>query len=227
VSGFPQMFAKGLSAYVDILGCNFKKCRAGSGGAVSVDAETVGSVDTSEFADNLAADSGGAVIVSHSRFLVEGTRFTGNQAVRFGGAMAVITQSSVTVYDSNFSQNVADEGGGVAIIESTVTLQGSHFQENVANGAGGAGLRSSRSYVDLIGNVFFANMAPGGGGGGILWDGESPLMRTVCDLGWIHQDVEVVKNSRSQCVPCPAGSYKNDLDEARCIPCDAGGLSPC
>ena len=158
---------------------------------------------------------------------IQSSQFKGNTASQEGGALAVATESSVTVQDSLFTDNTAtDSGGAMAVTaEASASIQVSRFEGNRALGLGGAALRVSASSVELFANIFIGNVADNGGGGALLWDGNRvPNVHTACFYGWFAEPGPA-NDGVSYCVPCPPGSYKDDVTTATCSQCDVGKYS--
>jgi hypothetical protein len=220
-----------LGARATIYRVSFVNCTsAGAGGAVWASGlklypEPISPAflqfDNCTFQNNYGSDSGGAVaITTMSLGTVENTIFTANVAGS-GGALT-ISSSQASITGCDFSINSALVSGGAIIVsdQSAAVVQVSRFDGNRALGLGGGAAHVSASDVELIANVFVANLAPAGGGGALLWDGDkAPVVRRVCRPGFFK--------SNSTCSACP--SYSNSPAGSTALTnctCQAGWAGP-
>ena len=82
--------------------------------------------------------SGGAILVNRgSRLDLVNSRFTNNVAEAYGGVLDS-WDSEINVVDSEFSGNMAGDGGAIASAFSVVTISNSSFDGNAAAQTGGA-----------------------------------------------------------------------------------------
>ncbi|HZT06015.1 MAG TPA: hypothetical protein VFC51_03225 [Chloroflexota bacterium] len=174
---------------------------AESGGAIYFDAtindnpSAPGSIRSSTFQSNTAADSGGAVYVGGDSFgfAFTGDTFNGNSSDDDGGAI-YWTSSSFTeggsINQSTFDGNKVDDNGGAVYIGflPTVEVRDNRFTHNSARrGVGGALVVGDSEYntgqdieTTIHHNWFESNSAtagccPSGGfGGGLAIRGEVP-----------------------------------------------------
>ena len=77
----------------------------------------------------------------------------------------------MTLTGGSFSNNSADEGGGM-YNEDEATVDGTTFQQNTASTAGG-GIYEDGTFVHLSSSRVMYNHAPSGEGGGIYNDADS------------------------------------------------------
>ena len=92
--------------------------------------------------------------------MLQGTRFTGNNAANSqGGALVLSGNSTSNVTNSIFDGNVAARGAAIYINGSRLTLQGTNFTLNNARSAGRPRAFSalyqetdSRTYTDMTGH---------------------------------------------------------------------------
>jgi predicted outer membrane repeat protein len=159
----------------------FTNCEADSeGGAIYIsdtNTQAITVVDT-DFNGCTAGTSGGGVYVSGTSGLGQITdltfsrvNFTGGSATMFGGHIATIFASSVTVNQGHFSTGestcatVGCGGGSMYFIDSTVVVTDSTMSaNNAASGNGGAMLIDSKNSVHVTNGYFSGNTASLGGG---------------------------------------------------------------
>jgi hypothetical protein len=137
------------------------------GGAVVVE---YGSVDVSgsTFTDNTAQSDGGAI--QADIVTVHDSVFSGNAAQYSGGAISADT--SLAVYDSTFTENIALKswGGAIRVRSADLTIERSTFTGNQGAREGGAVAAGPGSAVTITDSVFTANRSSSGNGnyGGAL-----------------------------------------------------------
>jgi len=120
------------------------KNASGAGGALFIDNAINGDIENTEFKDNKAAHSGGAIWITSINGNIKGSSFIGNSAGgSYGGAIYV---------------NAGINGN----IENTL------FEANEAKGAGGA-IRSARDIKGVIRDSQFINNKSTGSHGGALY----------------------------------------------------------
>ncbi|MFM7204136.1 MAG: MopE-related protein [Myxococcota bacterium] len=125
----------------------------------------------------VAAPGGGILIQSCTATELSGLDFrdlivTGDQS--FGGAVAVIDSTEVTINSSYFEGNQAYQSGGVGVESANVSIRKSTFVGNKALYVlGGAGAQDLRAPTDVPAklvvedSLFVANIAEGYGGGAL------------------------------------------------------------
>lgn len=149
------------SASPTIVDCVIENCTAEYGGGIrchSSSSSIIGCV----IRDN-DAEEGGGVDCSESNLNLEECTFESNFAIN-GGGIAVVYNSYIGIYLSEFTGNIAEEnGGGVNIISSELTAENTLFNSNIA-GYGGAmySTSSARSYISHC--TFSGNEASSLGG---------------------------------------------------------------
>ncbi len=119
-------------------------------------------VDTHVLA-NQARD--GAGLLLGGQVTLDQVTISGNDASRFGGGVFIERESTVTGTDVLVTDNLAAEGGGVAISGFTIldlTSGGSRIEQNTATTGGGGVAMLDDS--ELYGGEVRANIAPIGGG---------------------------------------------------------------
>ena len=105
------------------------------------------------------AGGAGAIHMNAGKLVVDNTDFNDNTAVSTGGAINVVNfANAVTVTGSRFNRNSASDGGAVHVKATTCTLTvtDSNFTENSASGQGGAIYTQNEGVTTNIDNVIFA-----------------------------------------------------------------------
>ncbi len=147
---------------------------------------------------NFAAGFGGGMsIMLGAPYVIKNTHFEENYAARGGAIHAQV--SSVRVYSSMFTRNVADTRGGAVFLPSIQTAGSigprvkffsSIFHRNFTNGRGGAAFIVGAPLVhggaDWINCTLVENHAASGGGGIFASDGGNthPLSRIWNSIVW-------------------------------------------
>ncbi|MYD09199.1 MAG: hypothetical protein F4X02_04060 [Chloroflexi bacterium] len=113
---------------------------------------------------NASADSGSAIRArSGARVTISNVVFRHNTA-RSGGSVAARDDDVVlTVRDSEFRDNSADDGGAITVAGGSATISGSSFVSNRAARRGGA-LFALGGRLEVENSVFVENIARAGGG---------------------------------------------------------------
>jgi len=146
-----------------IRNCTWRDLRARQGGAMFI---TSGSplIDNCLFMDNNASFAhGGAVAIDlGSSVRVERSRFINNFAATTGGAVDV-TDSSLSVGNSLFAHNLADEGAAIYNLLASVTLNHSTLTNNGAFDSGG-GIMNVSGITTVRHGIFWNNIDEGGTG---------------------------------------------------------------
>jgi CSLREA domain-containing protein len=164
----------------------------GGGGAmlISSGSATVG-IAHCQFLENEAQELGGAIANSGSAVTIESSTFDLNKAGTRGGALA--GGGPWTINDSEFSNNVAEQGGGALFCSANaLEIQRSNFSQNLATGSktpsgftdGGGAIMSGCSGL-IHQSLFELNLALGPVGGGALYlnaAGVATLSQTVFRL---------------------------------------------
>ncbi|KAA3663967.1 MAG: hypothetical protein DWQ04_08115 [Chloroflexi bacterium] len=180
---------------VTITNSTFSNNQGYNGGAIAMngwggsDAGGVFTVTNSSFSNNVATaaglvgggNGGGGIYVSGgSTATVEGSTFTGNQAVNGGGIHVLL--SNLTVTNSTFNSNIANGnpsggGGGAIYIDGTKSMNGSiqvslsGFNGNHTDQLGGAifSFPEGTGSTSIDQSTFDGNYAVGQGQGGALY----------------------------------------------------------
>ncbi|MCU0579818.1 MAG: hypothetical protein MUF69_09775, partial [Desulfobacterota bacterium] len=163
-----------------ITGGNFSgnQANTGNGGGLNLDNQLT--VSGTQFQDNTAGDSGGAITQWNAGYtiVISGASFNNNSSKSKGGAAFI--QSPLTLTDAHFNGNVTDSGGagnaygGGLYTASPATVTGCTFTGNQAkclacSVTGGGGLSIALGAGDLsvstvTGCTFEANYGWFGGG---------------------------------------------------------------
>jgi hypothetical protein len=107
---------------------------------------------------NGLSDASGGGILNDGTLTVNNSNFSNNVGVYGGG---ILNLGTLSVFDSTFSSNSAALGGGGIWNEDTMTVTNSNFSNNGATGGGGIGNPGTLTVID---GTFSGNGADGGGG---------------------------------------------------------------
>ncbi|AKL97452.1 autotransporter outer membrane beta-barrel domain-containing protein [Endomicrobium proavitum] len=147
-----------------------------SGGAFAVVASDVLFTGNSYFYGNTAAVDAGALLVTFDSYVTfngssiyENNVSTSASGDGYGGAVAVFESTAIFSY-AEFSSNLADRGGAIAVIDGDLPGSGSYvsfgdviFNGNTATSIGGA-VYADGSVIDFNGDALFQdNNAQSGG----------------------------------------------------------------
>jgi len=121
---------------------------------------------------NNSASSGGGMFLGNGPNTIVDTTLSDNSAVNKGGGMYVQIFDSreiVTVFSGTFSNNSAQDGGGINILMGAVTLNDTTVRDNTATNNGGGILQGDMGGPLILNNVkVHNNKAVSGRGGGIM-----------------------------------------------------------
>ncbi len=135
------------------------------------------SLSGTQFISNTSLKDGGGVWAGATASLTGG-RFEGNASSRHGGGLAVRAFASpLTLRDTRFISNTAqNNGGGLWIEINGATLNGGLFERNttLSNEGDGAGLWVFHN-LTLTGTQFISNTAQNNGGGAFVSSGNATL----------------------------------------------------
>jgi len=128
---------------------------------------------------------GGALHVSNSSLVVNGSQFEENTAVGGGGAIALVDQGRAAVADSTFTLGDATDGGALYLARaSTLTLERTLMSFNNANFMGGSVAAVTGCTVNVSSTILADNTAMAG---------SAICVRDGSLLGLVG-DVSVVRN---------------------------------
>ncbi len=119
----------------------------------------------SQFLNNDAASSGGAIAQSAGTLELSHTLISGNKTAAGGtGGGGINSTGALYIYDSTFSNNSSgSKGGALSITNSGVAnISGSLFSGNSATGAGGAAYVDAKLFA--VNSTISGNTAGSGGG---------------------------------------------------------------
>jgi hypothetical protein len=110
------------------------------------------------FTENSANWRGGGAKISHDEVVMSGNTFTRNQTYGWGGALLLFESASLLTNET-YIGNEADEGGAIAVLEGwgSVTIEDSRFEDNEADDMGGhlyvdlLGFSTRLRRVELVG----------------------------------------------------------------------------
>jgi hypothetical protein len=153
---------------------------SGGGLLVDIDAEDAPGkgpvlISGSFFRDNVSGEmeNGGAMAVTHATTEIVASVFSGNRASDDevsggnGGAIHYLGPGVLTVVDSGFTSNIADDGSGgaISIDSGTLRYNSGVVLDNVAGGGGG--IHGTGSIVSVSGVLLAGNRSTSASGGGI------------------------------------------------------------
>ena len=173
------------SANATLLNSNFTENTAAFGGALNVESNGGSTyVNNSRFEDNKAYVHGGAIHLQASSVTLNNTIFYENEANN-GGALFVGGAGLTNyVYNSNFENNTANDGHGGAInwLASEGHIIASNFTGNTA-GVGGAIYLNGNSSNSRIVNVTFRQNSAKHNGGAIDWNATGGQLYNTTFIG--------------------------------------------
>ncbi len=140
-----------------------------SGGAIlSIDGDLA--ITNSTFSDNFSKVSGGAVMVVRGGLSISSSTFVRNLIVREtggggnGGAVAIRGGTLLSVANSDFTNNLATEGGAISTFNTNSSITGSTFTGNETDGSGGGAIYAEASELTIAECEFSSNFAMVSGG---------------------------------------------------------------
>ncbi len=144
--------------------CVFEDNRAETGAAVFSTWETKITIITCIFVENQADGQfsyGGAIYFEDECVVILlNSTFQDNSAAGFGGAVQVVSQSSLFTQFSNFIANQANTGGAINAYEANqITINNCSFTENTANDSGGVLFAFQVNRVNILSSRFESNGA--------------------------------------------------------------------
>ncbi|MEQ8383502.1 MAG: putative Ig domain-containing protein [Coleofasciculus sp. A1-SPW-01] len=164
-----------------------------SGAGIWTHGNTTLKVEDSKFKNNHANGGGGGGIFAgwRSTNTVINSIFENNSASgtdgRGGGAIAVKSESSTIVQDSEFTKNKGVNGGAINTLLGGLTVENSTFTQNTSTDAGGAILTdgasatsnsSTKGTIEISNSRFDGNQGAGQGGALFLYvyDGDKVII---------------------------------------------------
>jgi CSLREA domain-containing protein len=180
-----RLFNVGNSGNLTLLNLTVRDGRSATAGAIDANNGTLNLAGVS-FVNNAATGNDGGAIRAGRSLSILGSNFSGNQAGERGGAILFTGGASHTLLISatNFSGNLAGQRGGAiaAPSTSTILIYDSVFSGNIAEGSqnshGGGAIYIDNGYNDnevVIERVAFSgNLAFFGSGGAIHLNDDVP-----------------------------------------------------
>lgn len=195
---------------LSILGCTFsgnKDVDTGRYGGVFGNGPGLLTVEGSTFQGN-EGKKGGAIYWENkvsegaAAVAVNGSIFEDNQATSAGGAIFIGAQTALTIFDTHFKKNKADEGGAIQLMGATVTdIRKTKFETNVGELEGGAIFfresepsffqstdKDSSGGIVLTNVQFIENQSPSGKGGACSFQGGALKMSSCLLRGNMAED---------------------------------------
>jgi hypothetical protein len=161
-----------------------------------------------------AAANGGAVYGDHSSPTITDCAFIGNMADRHDGAMRFVSFCSAAITGCTFSENRAQNGGGILTYGYEPTVTGSIFSGNSAGGLGG-GLYCVWGWLTVTSCTLYGNSAGGLGGGMCCDDAAAVITNTIVSFslegGAIACEGDVVPEITRCCVFGNVGAAGDSL----------------
>ena len=182
-------YTSGVASFINFDGCVFEDSATEYGGAIYLtNASTT--IKNSKFINITSYSYGGAIAIEEGGNLtVINTTFTNCSSMNDAGGAIYSRNTDLYVYNSSFENCSATFGGAIAQLESTITVENSNFTNNTAQYEGGAifdiyakmetkysrfdknsAINGAAIFVDfgatvrIIGNNFTKNNASGIGG---------------------------------------------------------------
>lgn len=194
--------------------------RGGMGGGCMNAYNGAVEVSHSDFENNSAASSGGAINADNldprnpTSLMVQYSRFINNRAL-FGGAIFLGSGTNATIRSCHLKENVAlDRGGAVAVELATITIMLSMFVANQASSLGAAlhiDQPFSAKILDAVFDPFVSGALVVFIGGRLAGCNQHP-----CDVGHSCSYAQYSLH----CSPCPLQQFSTD--GLQCASCPAG-----
>ncbi len=163
-----RMFTIQAAAEVSISGLEFVDGNAAAGGAISNSgAGTVLTITDSQFLNNFAGSSGGAIDNNGATLNIFNSTLSGNTTPSLGGAINNAGSGFLMIRNSTLSgnQSTGFDGGAITNLGGTLDIANSTVVNNFAfNFAGGIG-NNSPSNISNIRNTIVAGNTTGTGNG--------------------------------------------------------------
>ena len=159
-----------LASNISCVNCSFVENHASSEGGVFYSDEGSSIIMyNSSFQRNIATKNGGVFMMINSALSIYQSFFTFNQANNSGGILCAISDGTIIISESNFTENTAFTGGALAgyNISQLLVIKESYFGNNEAVLHGGAIYMISGSLEIMISDSVFSNNVAGIFGGAI------------------------------------------------------------
>ncbi len=152
--------------HLNVRDCVFENNEARyGGGAINTRSGGSLSVLRSRFSNNEGGGGGGALDLGGGTNAIDSSVFEGNQATTLNDGGAISASGATTVRSCLFSNNFADgDGGAVFYRDDTGSVANSTFVNNVATDGGGMAIEASSGITVAVTNsIFWGNTASGVG----------------------------------------------------------------
>ncbi|NRB37612.1 MAG: thrombospondin type 3 repeat-containing protein [Pseudomonadales bacterium] len=140
-----------------------------NGAALNVSgAGTAVNIENTTFFNNVSKGIAGAIFQTDTSSLdVKSSSFSFNTALYTGGAIHLKNDVTVTIADSTFKSNEADDGGAINVKNASILmLNAIEFSSNKARINGGAiSMKGTGGLIEVSQSLFFGNTAEGSAAG--------------------------------------------------------------
>ena len=188
---------------IDINQSVFENNRAGIGGAILAEQNSVINLSGNVFINNSAYFLGGVLHSNSSTIIIKASEFFNNSA-DYGGVLHS-GSSTITIEASEFNNNSADYGGVLLSDSSTITIEASEFNNNSAD-YGGV-LDSGSSTITIEASEFNNNSADYGG---VLDSDSSTITIEASEFNNNSADYGGVLDSDSSTITIEASEFNNN-----------------
>ena len=139
--------------------------RTGAGAVVDAGSGSKVTIRSTRFTNCSSFHSGGVLRVSGGILQIQLSQFDSNSADLFGGSLAIADSATATVTDSSFTSNSAGDGGAMYVVSSsTLILNGVNVSECAATGnKGGAVYLDTRCQLSATRSLITKCVALRGG----------------------------------------------------------------
>ena len=138
------------------------------GGALFIDGSGSVTITNTTFQNNTSGGEGGVAVVFNATTLtLSQSELSNNSAANgYGGALACYECDPISISTTNFDNNRANsDGGSLYLYRSSLTVHDSEFSYNRGNGVGGSiASVNSRNSIDITNSRFIYNSAAMRGG---------------------------------------------------------------
>jgi len=187
-------------ATVQLTGSAVTNNSAPLGGGIHMYHHGLLNIDSSDISDNSASNTGGGINAEHgAELVISNSTISGNTSARHGGGIFIL-RTPLTVEDSEFISNHADEfGGGMGYVNDSsesVLITGSTFSSNSADLNGG-GIYFMGELMSINNTTIQTNIAVNGAG---MFNGETgdPKYLSRPDTAMIVTGSTIQENTASE-----------------------------
>ena len=181
---------------------------ANTGSAIYLIGGTSLEIDNSTFSNNSTPEDGGAIVGNDCVMKIVNTRFNQNRATQGGGGVVNFYETSkFNAHNCSFTYNTAYAGGVISACNSDFSISDSNFSNNLANQGGVAYL--SYGYISMT-NCLINNQTVPGDGGVIHAQNETLLMSNCLVFNnFANGDAGVLRSISSEIVITTSIFIKN------------------